>query len=189
MLTKSQATDVAQWIVNAEARRDKQGKLRVYRLPASDGGGAFEVAGVNDRYHADMAHRLRNCIESGSPGVAEAMARDYIQTYTDVVAKWKVPNAAEAYLRDCAWNRGPKGALRILQRALGVADDGKFGPVTAAHIRENARGDADAWLRLLRRARERYERAVAPPVGKRAALWAGLVNRWDNAVQMARRFA
>jgi lysozyme family protein len=189
MLTPTQAEEVAEWIVNAEARRDKQGKLRVYKLPAADGGGTFEVAGINDRYHPDIAHRLAALIEQGLALTAEWNAWEYIRHYTDVVKQWGVSNAAEAYLRDCCWNRGPKGALRILQRAIGVADDGKFGPVTKAAVREFCTRPAMDQLKALRAARQAYEKRVAPPVGKRAAFWKGLLNRFDNAVTMALGFA
>jgi peptidoglycan hydrolase-like protein with peptidoglycan-binding domain len=188
MLTPTQAEEVAEWIVNAEARRDKQGKLRVYKLPAADGGGTFEIAGINDRYHPEVAEKLRGMIEEGRAYQAEGVARNYISRYTDVVQKWGVANAAEAYLRDCCWNRGPKGALRILQRAIGVADDGKFGPATKAAVREFCTFRALGQLKALCSARQAYEKRVAPPVGKRAAFWKGLLNRFDNAVTMALGF-
>jgi len=38
-------------IINFEARRDKRnGHLVVYNLPKNDGGGRYEVAGINERY-------------------------------------------------------------------------------------------------------------------------------------------
>ena len=35
-------------IVNFEARRDSKGHLKVYNLPPEDGGGRYEVAGINN---------------------------------------------------------------------------------------------------------------------------------------------
>ena len=185
MLTPTEATTVCQWIVKAEARRDKAGKLKVYKLPDGDGGGTYEVAGINDRYHPAEAAHLAWMIANQRQDEAEEIAAIYIQGYTNIVQKWGVPNAAEAYLRDCVWNRGPKGALRILQRALNVADDGKFGTLTKAAIKDKlSSGDGD-WLRLLRDARVGYERHIAPPVGARAKFWPGLLARFDDAAAMA----
>ena len=49
---------MAKAIVDFEARRDARGRLAVYRLPAGDGGGSYEVAGINDRYHPTEAAHL-----------------------------------------------------------------------------------------------------------------------------------
>jgi len=40
----------------------------------------------------------------------------------------------------------------------------------------------------LRSARETYEIRVAPPVGARAKFWAGLQNRWNNALEFSKKF-
>jgi hypothetical protein len=185
--TKDQRLAMAAFILSVEARR-KGGKLAVYKLPAADGGGSFEVAGINDRYHPQMALRLAGLIERGKHEQAEAAVIEYLANYTDVVTNWTRVPALEAFLRDCAFNRGPKGALRILQIALWVADDGRWGPVTRGALA--AMTDHEHRVRnllvALRAARQAYERRVAPPVGARAKFWAGLVNRWDKALEFAR---
>jgi len=56
-----------------------------------------------------------------------------IAEYTDVVSKWTAAPGIEAYLRDCILNRGPGGAAKILQMALGVKVDGGVGPETLFH--------------------------------------------------------
>ena len=177
--------EMVQWIVNAEARRDKQKRLRVYRLKPADGGGSYEVAGLNDGYHPTEAAHAAELVRRGAYEAAEIYVRDYIAGYTDVVMRWARVPAIEFFLRDCCWNRGPKGALRILQLAVGVADDGRFGPITKTAVDE-ALSNPPALVTKLRKARERYERKIAPPVGKRAEFWAGLMNRFNNAEQQAR---
>ncbi|MFZ4764909.1 MAG: hypothetical protein ACOYMN_08125 [Roseimicrobium sp.] len=177
---------IAAKIYSWEARLNKQGRLTVYMLPPADGGGTFEVAGINDRYHPEKAWSLREMLARGEFDAAERAAKAYIADYTQIVAKWTRVRAIEAYLRDCAWNRGAKGALRILQLALDVADDGKFGPVTKAALDE-AMEFPDRLLLRLRYFREVYERRVAPPVGARAQLWPGLVARWDAALEFAQK--
>ena len=175
---------MGQFIVDQEARRDRRGRIQVYRLPSGDGGGSFEVAGINDRYHPVTARHLRRLIEAGMYELAERSAVEAILAYTDVVTHWTEVPAIEAYLRDTAFNRGPTGALRTLQMALGVANDGRWGPVTQAALRRAER-DPAALLAALRGAREWRERIIAPPVGARAKFWVGLCNRWDAAQRFA----
>ena len=177
--------DMAGFILDSEARRDKQGNLKVYNLPAADGGGSYEVAGINDRYHPEAARKLKQLIEEGKQWEAEEYAKAYIMDYTNVVASWTRNAAVEAFLRDAAFNRGPKGALRILQIALGVPDDGKWGPITQAAMGKNTPSEL---LDKLRKARETYELRIAPPVGARKQFWAGLQNRWDNALKFSKQF-
>ena len=172
------------FIVGAEARRDKLGRLRVYKLPAADGGGSYEVAGINDRFHPAAASKLRDLLAANRQGHAENFIREYLLDYTSVVAKWTTHPAIEAFLRDTAFNRGPRGALRILQLALKVADDGKWGPKTKSALAA-ALKQPGTLLQNLRTARESYEIRVAPPVGARQKFWKGLINRWDKTLTFA----
>jgi lysozyme family protein len=172
---------MAKAIVDFEARR-ANGKLSVYHPPANDGGGAYEVAGINVKYHPERAKRLRSLIEAGKADQAEAEAIDYILDYTKPAAGWTPHAGVEFYLRDCIFNRGPKGAARILQRALAVDDDGEIGPQSRAAMEKLK---PDQIITKLRAGREDYERKV---VGYRANFWRGLVNRWDKAAVKAREF-
>ncbi len=185
--TPAQRLAMVDFIVSVEARRDKAGRLRVYKLPPADGGGTFEVAGINDRYHPAMAAHLAGLVRRGHYARVRVDAIDYLAKYTDVVTAWTTHPAIEAFLRDCCFNRGPKGALRILQIAIHVADDGKFGPVTRAALKD-ALTSPQGLLKKLRHARQSYEIRIAPPVGKRAAFWLGLQKRWDKAHAFAATF-
>ncbi len=186
-LTEATADDqrmrMAALIVGFEARR-VNGKLAIYEPPGNDGGGKFEVAGINVRYHPDEAWTLRNLIEDGRADEAEALARDFIAQYTDRVASWSSVAAIEFYLRDCAFNRGPTGAARILQMALGVGVDGVVGAKTRAAI-AGVESQPLAFLDKLREAREDYERDV---IGVRDNLIDGLTNRWNKSLTGARSF-
>ena len=178
-------TKMSKSIVNFEARRDSQGHLRVYNLPAGDGGGRYEVAGINERYHPQEAAKLRDLINARRYDEAEKYAAEVIAEYTDVVSKWTGVPAIEAYLRDCTFNRGPGGAAKILQMALGVNVDGVVGLETLGALRK-AESDPARLLATLRLAREQYELKVA---GRRDKFWRGLVNRWDNSLDFARSIA
>ena len=176
--------EMAEQILQYEARRDGSGRLVVYDLPAGDGGGDYEVAGINEKYHPVEAAELRALIKAGKHAEAEARAQEIIATYTDAAAKWHDDPGVQFFLRDSVFNRGPTGAMRILQRAVQVKDDGKWGPITRAAV------EAMTPVQLLSRlrvARENYERVV---VGRNESsqFWKGLVNRWDNALAAAGKF-
>lgn len=185
MSTPEQRLQMAKYIVDFEARRDSQGRLAVYRLPSGDGGGSYEVAGINDRYHPAMAARLRGMIEAGQYEAAERAVAEYLVDYTNVVTKWDVQSPAiEFFLRDCIFNRGPTGAAKILQMALKVEVDGYVGPQTKYEL---SRLQSDILLGRLRDARENYERVYAGR-DESSKFWRGLENRWEKAVEVARTF-
>lgn len=163
-------------IVDYEARRDAEGHLKVYRLPDGDGGGTREVAGINDRYHPETLARIEQLLAEGKYAEAEEEAAAHIQRYTDPVAMLSGVPAIQFALRDAAFNRGPTGAVRILQDALGLPVDGIAGAKTIAALGEAER-DPAALLDGLRAARERYERRTRDETSK---FWAGLSNRWDR---------
>ncbi len=177
-------TDMVQHIVNFEARRDSDGKIRVYILREDDGGGAYEVAGVNTRYHPEAAARLRKLVEAGKQELAEAEAVEYIARYTDRTAKQAKTNAIKFLLRDIAWNRGPTGAIKTLQIALGEQSDGKFGPKTRRAL-EKAERTPESLVTAITKARAKYERRVA---GYRPDYERGLRNRRKNAESRARSY-
>lgn len=179
----------AQHTLDVEARRDGQGRLRVYYLPAGDGGGEFEVAGINDRYHPQQAHVLKRLIEGGQHAQAEESARRYIENYTGAVDEWVGSEVCEGYLRCCAFNRGARGAGWILQYALrygftpALYDgdlDGQVGPKTrasAARVRDDSR-----LLLALMGARVVYERTTLPwktsARTESSVFWHGLFQRF-----------
>lgn len=183
---------MARWILNVEARRDAKGQLKIYRLPKGDGGGTYEVAGLNDRYHPEAAAHAAALIKAGRHDDAERYVTSIIAEYTDPAARWilMIP-AVEFFVRDCIWNRGPRGAAKILQISLELAGihpshvDGWVGDETLKAIWIAHGWDRSSWVRKLRAAREAYERRVAPPVGERAKFWKGLISRFDAAEEAA----
>jgi lysozyme family protein len=186
MISSVDRMKIAQSILNFEARRDSKGHLKIYKLPKSDGGGKYEVGGINERYHPEEAKHLADLILAGKFSEAEDAALEIIATFTDVVSSWTKQSAIESYLRDCAFNRGARGSARILQRALGVNDDGVVGKVTRAVLEEKSKNPVGLLLEM-RKAREQYERDV---VGRDedSIFWNGLVNRWNNALEFAQAF-
>ena len=94
---------IADSILNFEARRDANGHLRVYNLPPSDGGGRYEVAGINERYDPEEAAKLRDLVNAGRFDEAERDAAEYIAQYTDIVSKWTT----------CPFDRGLPAGLHF----------------------------------------------------------------------------
>jgi len=185
MTTSDQRRQMAAEIVDFEARRDAAGRLMVYHPPTGDGGGAYEVAGINARYNRSTAKMLAGLIGRQRFEEAERLAIDFIARNTDCAASWTDVPAIEFYLRDCVFNRGARGAALILQRAVDVAADGKVGPATRAAASEM---NPTELLTRLREAREQYERDVAHR-DERSKFWAGLSSRWDKAITTAKRFS
>ncbi len=168
---------MATYILQDEARRDFYGHLEIYDLPVGDGGGSQEVAGINDRYHHAEFKHLSALVRSKRWQEAEAYARNVILTHTGAVTLWSstLDPGVEYVLRDCIFNRGPTGAVRILQIALRVGIDGKMGPLTRGAL---AIAEPGELISELCKAREVYERRYAHR-DERSKFWRGLVNRWD----------
>ena len=185
MATPAQLKAMGKAILDYEARRDSKGRLAIYDLPAGDGGGRYEVAGINERYHPDELAVLVRLLRAGQYDKAESYATDFFVKFTDVVSTWgNLDPGVEFFLRDSAFNRGPTGAARILQRALGVNVDGKVGPMTKAAL---AVAEPKELLVKLRAAREWYERVYVHR-DESSKFWRGLRNRWEKVLAKSKEF-
>lgn len=178
----SNARRMAEKILEFEGRFDESGNLEVYHLPAGDGGGSFEVAGINDRYHRVDAFRLKMMIEDGRHKEARELAIDIIERYTRPADRWAENDGIRFFLRDTIFNRGAHGAAVILQSALnamgaGLVVDGRVGPKTRAAV---APREGVTLLERLVESREHYERWKARR-NESSPFWRGLVNRWRKA--------
>lgn len=171
---------MAALIFESEARF-KNGKLTVYKLPANDGGGKYEVAGICDKYHPKKAAELSSLIAEGREEEAKQQAIEYIAEMTDQVRSWSTVPCIEYIFRDMCFNRGFTGCSKIVQIACGVVADGIVGPITLAAIRK-LELDIPNFARKLRNARENYE---IIKVGYRANVWSGLSNRWNSVTKKA----
>lgn len=179
----------ADWVVAKEARRDSKGNVAVFNLKQGsdgDGGGKYEVCGINDRYHPKAARELKGLVESGQYSEAENFAKDYIRSYTSMVEDWHPDTKVVFFLRDCAFNRGPTGAGKIYQIALNSAGlktgrkNGKVGPLVKA---AGAKLAAEDLIFRLVMARQTYEREKGRD--ESSDFWEGLSNRWVDCGQLA----
>jgi len=110
--------------------------VQVYKLPAGDMGGNFEVAGINDKYHPDAFKRI-----SSLPAQERAQAAaQYVKEYTSPFVS-KLPEAVQPFAQDLAFNRGMGGATKYIQQGLNtlgqkVAVDGGLGPKTLQAVNQ-----------------------------------------------------
>jgi hypothetical protein len=180
----SRRLEMAKIIVDYEARRDAQHRLVVFQLDPEDGGGRYEVAGINERYNKTLCDELVQLVQSGRQQEAEQRAVAFIADDSEVAARWTSNAPIEFYLRDCVFNRGARGAAWILQTAVGVKVDQSVGPITLAAVARDEVRPLDL-LSKLRQAREDYERLRRDETSK---FWKGLVNRWNKALTAAKTF-
>jgi hypothetical protein len=176
--TQDPLVDVAmrstlQW----EGRKDRQGNLMVYDLPSGDGGGSYEVAGINNRYHPQAAKEI-----AALPPEQRAMAAaKYIRAYTAPLVN-QLPEEMRPFAQDLAFHRGLGGATRFIQRGLAdmgfnIRPDGIIGPKTLAAL-----GQANL-REVKKRAVVSYlegERAKAEANPQRRKFLPGLENRARN---------
>ncbi len=78
---------------------------------------------------------------------------------------------------DMAVNGGPFRAAKLLQRALGVPDDGKIGPVTRAAV---ARADGEQLLRRFDEKKRAFYRSLNQP-----RFLKGWLNRSNHVLEVA----
>ena len=167
--------------IDFEARKDKQGNVQVYKLPAGDMGGNFEVAGINDKYHPDAFKRI-----SSLPAQERAQAAaQYVKEYTSPFVS-KLPKEVQPFAQDLAFNRGMGGATKYIQQGLNtlgkkVAVDGGLGPKTLAAINQV---DPKALMRAASQAQLEDEYRMAQRNPARKKFIGGLENRIRNRLAL-----
>lgn len=178
---------IEEFIISREGRFDKSGNLIVYQLPSGDGGGTYEVAGINDRYHPKEAAHLRDLIESGKHQLAREFAGAYIRSVIAPVLDLHPEDAVNRFMGVLAFNRGLSGARTIAQQAMRQAGvysgelDGIWGPKSERGFRAVSSSEllprlliAWTWYERVRMARD-----------ERNKFWNGLVNRHVAAFRFA----
>lgn len=170
------------FIFNSEKQVDANGNLKVYYLHADDGGGAFEIAGINVEYHRDEANALKTLVEQGQYQQAEARAKAYIGQYTNTVTSISNGNPGIDYaLRDACFNRGLGGASWMAKYVVGLPTSQRQATAEQRKvILEAQQKDPIGFLNKFRAASEVYEKDV---VGYRERYWKGLSKRWNDRLQ------
>lgn len=171
-----------QYMIESEARIDKNGNIQIYHPPAGDGGGEYEVAGINATYHPEEAKRLRHMIDSGADQeeIREEIGRyyqDFTQPTADHLEDAEIQSeGVEYFLRDTALNMGNSGAERVLRAALGIP-----GGESISQALRGWRGDFGTLLQRLASARQaRYDYLSRNKAGK-----AQFARGWANRNRIA----
>lgn len=99
-----------------------------------DPGGATNL-GITRRTLSGWRGRAASVADVRALTPAE-VAPIYRARYWDLCRCTELPHGLDLIVFDCAVNQGPGRAKRLLQRSLGVAEDGILGPVTMAAARE-----------------------------------------------------
>ena len=189
------AGNTAALIFSNEARRDKQGNLSVYRLPAGDGGGTHEIAGINNGGHPAEYAKLETLVKAGKHAEAEQEAKRYIMQYTQPVGNilqtaGVTSSGIDYFLRDMYFNGGEYGAVRVIHRALGVEDSKKFNADTVEAIKNYLKTHTEQQLlERLKNARERLYKSIAANNPEKRQFLSGWLNRnnrvYGQAADMA----
>jgi lysozyme family protein len=167
--------------VKFEGRFDHNGNLTIYKLPDGDGGGSYEIAGINDKYHPEEFKRI-----SSLPAEERAKeAARYIKEYTSPLVS-KLPEVMQAFVQDLSFNRGMGGATKFIQKglnALGVKVDvdGKIGHQTLEAI---SKVHPRTLMQAISQAQLDYEYDLAYNNSSRKKFISGLENRIRNRQAM-----
>lgn len=169
-----------QFMLNHETLK---GHIKVNKLLKADGGGEWEVAGINLTYHPAEAHKLRQMIEDGaSQEELRAEVFAYYKEITDDIARIVNPasnsQGIELFLRDAALNTGAGGAQSILRRALNAPANANLATATSDFI---SRHGNSALLSKLRNARANYYVGIATRKPHKQQFLRGWLNRTQNA--------
>lgn len=100
--------------------------------------GGRTIYGITERDHPDLWR-------SGPPTLAQAKAR-YRRDYWDAVQCDALPWPLSLFVFDAAVNQGAGAAITVLQKTLGVAQDGKLGPKTLAAAQRASREQMAMYL-------------------------------------------
>lgn len=172
-------------LMGNEVRRDANGKIAVYYPDEEDGGGEYEVAGINQKYHPKMAAKLKRMVESGaSDEEIEAEVMAYYKQDTDkgfaLVGAYTRSKGIELFIRDCTLNHGLTGTGRVIRRALSLGDSDNLGRAVENFINEHGE---QQFLEALVRGRASYYAAIIRRNPKKQKYAQGWANRLKNVAR------
>ncbi len=161
--------------------------ISVHKLISADGGGDWEVAGINVRFHSAEAHKLRDMLNAGASQQelkqeVFSYYRKITQPTADVITPVFNSKGIDLLVRDCSLNCGQAGALAIMRRTLNVATDDDI-PSALARFRDS-RGQT-AFVKAFTQARMAYHTKIASDKPAKAVFLKGWLTRCRNVSQAA----
>ena len=184
-------------IFDNEARLDSNGNLTVYKLPAGDGGGTHEIAGINNGSHPQEFAKLKKMLDAGNQEEAKQEAKRYIAEKTQPVGNilqyaGVKSSGIDYFLRDMYFNSGEYGAMRVIHRALGIKDSDtkKFNQETINVLKNYIQTHSESQLLdKLKEARERLYKSIAANNPQKEKFLAGWLNRNARVYKQAGKMA
>lgn len=184
-------------IFDNEARLDSNGNLTVYKLPAGDGGGTHEIAGINNGSHPQEFAKLKKMLDAGNQEEAKQEAKRYIAEKTQPVGNilqyaGVKSSGIDYFLRDMYFNSGEYGAMRVIHRALGIKDSDtkKFNQETINVLKNYIQTHSESQLLdKLKEARERLYKSIAANNPQKEKFLAGWLNRNTRVYKQAGKMA
>lgn len=177
---KEGESSIGRRIIDNEWSPDQ--RVRINKLPSSDGGGSYEVLGINEKYHPVMASYLAGLVQSGADdNLIRSLAASYVEQYTDEVGMVFRGAGAdsfglEQFVRDMHFNGGPGGGSSVLARALGVRNGGYRSLAGALRTFLREHGEAELAKRL-KDARDGYYKGIAARKPEKRVYLKGWLNR------------
>lgn len=145
-----------------------------------------EIAGITKVSHPEAFAKILALIDAGKQDAAKAAVIQYYDEYTAPAMSWSTQPGIQFLGSDMILHRGPTGAAKIVQMAVGVDVDGRVGRETRDALAALKPDDA---INRITAARERYEEEVYGRAFREArGQWQGLVNRWNKARTQAKAF-
>ena len=161
--------------------------IAVHNLPAADGGGKWEVAGINERSHPEEAAKLRRMVENGAS--QEKLTQEvysyyakYTQPAADLIGSATPSKGLELFMRDCHLNHPPTAPAMLLRRALNVPQGTNLTKATSDYIA--AHGELKL-LEALSNARANYYMGIIRENSSKAIFRDGWLNRNRNITRAA----
>jgi lysozyme family protein len=105
-----------------------------------DPGGATNF-GVTQAVYDEYRRRNKLAVQSVRHITSKEVSDIYRNQYWDAVKADELPEGVDYTVFDFAVNSGVRRSAQFLQRAVGVVDDGKIGPMTLAAVRGRKPGD------------------------------------------------
>lgn len=190
-IPRSKAPSMMDIIVSQEARRDDNGNLMVYNLPAEDGGGSYEVAGINEKHNPKMAAELANYVRTGNHKEAEKKTREYTEELTrrpaELMKEAGIKSApVETFLRDSFHNMGEGGMARVIQRATGSPASGKMDDATVKALGNLVKDNGNVGaISALNKARQEHYLAIVKSKPEKEIFKDGWLDRSNRVAGLA----
>lgn len=158
--------------------------VQISKLRAEDGGGRYEVLGINQKSHPEMFEDLAQMIKDGyADEYVRAAAAQYVEHYTRGVgmafdAAGVDCYGAEQYVRDMHFNGGAGGGNTILARAIGAEPTGSsYGPLVQRLRAFVDKHGKETLMRRLHEARIDYYKSIARRNPSKRVFLKGWLNR------------